>query len=75
MSVFYREKGFSEVPIVTLFGALLKEGELGGIPVPRRDENSKKMINDYTTHVKMQQIFENDARGVNTILFIDELYV
>jgi len=24
----YREKGFEEVPIVTLFGALLKEGEL-----------------------------------------------
>jgi len=73
IAALYREKGFSEVPIVTLFGALLKEGELGGIPVPRRDENSKKMINDYTTHVKMQQIMDNDKRGVNTILFIDEL--
>ena len=31
------------------------------------------MINDYTTHVKMQQILDNDTRGINTILFIDEL--
>jgi len=69
----YQNKGFNEVPIITLFGALLKEGELGGIPVPRRDENSKKMVNDYTTHVKMQQILDYDAQGINTILFIDEL--
>jgi len=69
----YREKTGAEVLITTLFGALLKEGELGGIPVPRRDENSKKMINDYTTHVKMQQILENDKEGHISILFVDEL--
>ena len=68
----YREEGFT-VEIVTLFGALLKEGELGGIPVPRRDEKSGRMINDYTTHVKMQRILDNDDKGINTILFIDEL--
>jgi len=73
VAVLYSEKTGNEVLIVTLFGALLKEGELGGIPVPRRDENSKKMINDYTTHVKMQQILDNDKEGHITILFIDEL--
>lgn len=31
------------------------------------------MVNDYTTHVKMNQILENDKKGLNTILFIDEL--
>jgi len=73
VAALYREKGFSEMPIITLFGALLKEGELGGIPVPRRDEASGKMVNDYTTHIKMQQIMEYDAKNINTILFIDEL--
>lgn len=69
----YQEKGFDDIDIVTLFGALLKEGELGGIPVPRKDEKTGKMINDYTTHVKMQRILDNDRDGKNTILFVDEI--
>ena len=69
----YKENGFDDVPVVTLFGALLKEGELGGIPVPRKDDESGRMVNDYTTHVKLNQILENDKKGINTILFIDEL--
>jgi hypothetical protein len=31
------------------------------------------MVNDYTTHVKLQQILDYDEKGWNSILFIDEL--
>jgi len=72
LAAMYKEKGFGDVPVVTLFGALLKEGELGGIPVPRKGEDGR-MINDYTTHVKLNQIIEYDKKGINCILFIDEL--
>lgn len=65
-----------DIDIVTIFGSLVKEGELGGIPVPHAVKNAlgkEVMVNDYTTHVKMQKILDNDEEGKITILFIDEI--
>lgn len=64
-----------DIKIVTLFGSLLKEGELGGIPVPSTEtvNGVRRVINDYTTHVRLQEILDNDEAGYITILFIDEL--
>lgn len=61
-----------DVEIVTLFGSVLKEGECGGIPVPVKDPKRGIMVNDYTTHVKIQQLLDNDDAGKISILFIDE---
>jgi len=66
-----------DIDIVILFGSLIKEGELGGIPVTDivKDEETgkRKAINTYTTHVKMERILENHRNGKMTLLFIDEI--
>jgi len=57
---------------VTIFGSVLKEGELGGIPIPVED-NEGNHINTYTLYWKIKQIQDLVAEGYHVILFIDEL--
>lgn len=59
-----------DVLIVQISGANLKEGELGGIPVIEKVDG--KHISNYTTHVQLQKILDNDVDGAMSILFIDE---
>jgi MoxR-like ATPase len=68
---FYENKG-EEVHIVTLFGSLLKEGEIGGIPTPYESKDGV-MLSKYTIHYKMYDILKDDEEGIRSILFIDEL--
>ena len=57
--------------VVTIFGSLLKEGEIGGIPTPYEEDGI--MLSKYTRHYKMNDIIKADEKGIPSILFIDEL--
>lgn len=71
MKKLFENQG-EQVEIEILFGSVLKDGELGGMPVTTRDEEGR-LVNDYTTHVKLRRILDNAKKGIKTILFIDEL--
>ena len=60
--------------LVTIEGNLLKEGELGGLPIPHANDQGI-MVTDYAIHSKLRLIDEyltnNPDSGV--LLFIDEI--
>ena len=76
----YNEQGIP-CKLEIIYGSVLGEKELGGIPIrvtrefkPKgSDEGIKIPVNEYTTHETFVRILENDQNGIMTILFIDEL--
>jgi len=60
--------------LVRLVGSVLKEGELGGLPIPHKDSNTGMMLSEYTVYSKLQEIIKHgDDKNHISILFIDEL--
>ncbi|MGG5460776.1 AAA family ATPase [Clostridium sp. B9] len=65
--------------LVTIDGNLLKEGEIGGLPmVEKKDvvcsgQKIQRSVTRYATHVKLMEIDYCLERGERVLLFIDEL--
>ena len=65
--------------LVTIDGNLLKEGEIGGLPMVEKKEILfkgdvvKKSVTKYATHVKLMEIDDHIEKGEKVLLFIDEL--
>nr|WP_277956575.1 AAA family ATPase [Clostridium perfringens] len=65
--------------LVTIDGNLLKEGEIGGLPMVGKKEILfkgdvvKKSVTRYATHVKLMEIDDHIEKGEKVLLFIDEL--
>ena len=65
--------------LVTIDGNLLKEGEIGGLPIVEKKEILfkgdvvKKSVTKYATHVKLMEIDDHIEKGEKVLLFIDEL--
>ncbi|KXA07501.1 ATPase family protein [Clostridium perfringens] len=65
--------------LVTIDGNLLKEGEIGGLPMVEKKEILfkgdvvKKSVTRYATHVKLMEIDDHIEKGEKVLLFIDEL--
>lgn len=65
--------------LVTIDGSLLKEGEIGGLPVVEKKafisngRKEEKSITKYATHVKLMEIDNYIKNEERVLLFIDEL--
>ena len=65
--------------LVTIDGNLLKEGEIGGLPMVEKKEILfkgdlvKRSVTKYATHVKLMEIDDHIEKGEKVLLFIDEL--
>ena len=65
--------------LVTIDGNLLKEGEIGGLPMVEKKEILfkgdlvKRSVTKYATHVKLMEIDDHIENGEKVLLFIDEL--
>lgn len=65
--------------LVTIDGNLLKEGEIGGLPmVEKKDvvyggQKVQRSVTRYATHVKLMEIDDCIENGEKVLLFIDEL--
>ncbi|MGL5614664.1 MAG: AAA family ATPase, partial [Sarcina sp.] len=65
----------NNLELVTIDGNLLKEGEIGGLPVvEKRMVNGKeRTITVYATHSKLNEVDDAILDGKKVLLFIDEL--
>jgi len=61
-----------KVKFLRIYGSLLKEGEITGIPFNTKNKEGK-MVLKYSVHHVIEQARKNHEAGFITILFIDEL--
>lgn len=71
------ENNFS---LITIDGNLLKEGEIGGLPIVEsyeavndKGEKTLKKTTEYAVHNKLREIDEEISKGKIVLLFIDEI--
>lgn len=63
----------TETELIHLNCAYLHEGELGGIPYPKFNEDKGYSTNENTVFYVIDRILENDKNNKNTLLFLDEI--
>lgn len=70
------KKGWS---VITIDGNLLKEGEIGGLPIVEtlttssKEDKENRKTTTYALHSKLRQVEAAKAKGQEVLLFIDEI--
>lgn len=61
--------------LITIDGNLLKEGEIGGLPVveSKKINGVERKVTIYATHTKLNEVDKAIENGKEVLLFIDEL--